>query len=58
MARYPEIASALSALPDDTVIDGEVVAMDETGNPPFNLLQNYGQRGVTPKAPILYYVFD
>jgi len=57
-ARYPGIASALSALPDDTVIDGEIVAMDETGKPSFNLLQNYGQREVAPKASLLYYVFD
>jgi len=52
--RYAEIAKALAKLPDETVIDGEVVALDETGKPSFNILQNYG----TSKAPILYYVFD
>jgi bifunctional non-homologous end joining protein LigD len=57
-ARYPLIAEALSALPDETVIDGEVVAIDETGKPSFNLLQNYGQREMAPKASLLYYVFD
>jgi ATP-dependent DNA ligase len=45
-------------LPDDTVIDGEVVALDPTGKPSFNLLQNFGQRDVTPKASLVYYVFD
>ena len=53
-ARYPLIAEALSALPDDTVIGGEVVALDETGKPSFNLLQNDG----SSKASLLYYVFD
>lgn len=52
--RYPAIASALSALPDETVIDGEVVATDETGKPSFNLLQNCG----SSQTSLLYYVFD
>ena len=52
--RYPAIVKALSAMPDETVIDGEVVALDESGRPSFNSLQNYGPG----KTPILYYVFD
>src|SRR5207247_3126504 len=52
--RYPAIVKALASLPDETVIDGEVVALDESGRPSFNILQNYG----SSKAPILYYVFD
>ena len=40
-------------MPDETVIDGEVVALDEEGRPSFNLLQNYGS-GV----PLYYFIFD
>src|ERR1700680_3176897 len=52
--RYPGIAKALSALPDETVIDGEVVALDVAGKPSFNTLQNHGSAG----APLHFYVFD
>jgi DNA ligase D-like protein (predicted ligase) len=52
--KYPAIHKALDAIPDETVIDGEIVATDELGRPSFNILQNYG----ASKAPILYYVFD
>jgi ATP-dependent DNA ligase len=52
--RYPAVIKALSGLPDETVIDGEIVAVDQCGRPSFNLLQNYG----SSNAPILYYVFD
>ena len=53
-ARYPVIVQALSALPDETVIDGEVVALDKSGRPSFNMLQNYGSAGTT----LVYYLFD
>jgi len=52
-ARYPAIVQALSALPNESVID-EVVALDGSGRPSFNTLQNYGSAG----APLVYYVFD
>jgi bifunctional non-homologous end joining protein LigD len=38
--RYAAVAKALQAMPDETVIDGEIVALDGGGWPSFNLLQN------------------
>jgi len=52
--RYPAIVKALAAMPDETVIDGEVVALDPAGRPSFNALQNYGSSA----TPLFYYVFD
>jgi len=52
--RYRSIVQALAAMPDETVIDGEIVAMDESGRPSFKALQNYG----SGSAVLLYYVFD
>ena len=41
-------------MPDETVLDGEVVALDESGRPSFNALQDRGSSA----APVVYYVFD
>jgi bifunctional non-homologous end joining protein LigD len=51
-SRFPSIVKALAALPDETIIDGEIVALDGGGKPSFNALQNYG----SSKAPLLYYI--
>lgn len=32
-ARYPSLVKALGSMPDETVLDGEVVALDEEGRP-------------------------
>src|SRR5215213_1024464 len=52
--RYADVMKGLAKLPDETVIDGEVIALDDDGRPSFNILQNYG----SSKAPVLYFVFD
>jgi bifunctional non-homologous end joining protein LigD len=40
--RYPGVVKGLAKMPDNTVIDGEVIAFDDDGRPSFNALQNYG----------------
>jgi DNA ligase D-like protein (predicted ligase) len=52
-ARYPTLVEALGTMPDETVIDGEVVALDEEGRPSFNALQNRG-----PGEPLHFFIFD
>ncbi|MDD5321073.1 MAG: DNA ligase D [Methylococcales bacterium] len=52
---YPEVTDALAKLDLEAVIDGEIVVMDEEGNPDFQLLQHYGE---DRSHPIYYYVFD
>lgn len=52
---FPTIANALAKIPKDTLLDGEVVVIDETGKPSFELLKNYQN---TPAGHLCYYVFD
>jgi len=52
--KFHYIATALKDLPDDTVIDGELVALGPDGRPDFNLLQNFR----SAESRILYYAFD
>jgi len=52
--RYPHIAEAISALPAETVVDGEVVALDDSGRPDFHRLQHFGAEA----SRIQYFVFD
>jgi len=51
--KYPSVVSALNGLPDDTIIDGEVVALDDEGKPSFGALQNSGAG-----TPVVFFVFD
>src|SRR6266478_5751439 len=52
--QFPYIVEALADLPAGTVVDGEVVAIDESGRPNFNLLQNFR----ADASRIQYYIFD
>ena len=54
--KFPAIATAVAKLTlRSTVLDGEIVAVDENGIPRFQLLQRFQKQ---PTAPTLYYVFD
>jgi DNA ligase D-like protein (predicted ligase) len=52
--QFPHIARACEQLRPATLIDGEIVALDETGRPSFNLLQHHRSKA----SVIQYYVFD
>ena len=52
--QFSYIVDALAELPSGTVAGGELVAIDETGRPDFNLLQNFRSAA----SRIQYHVFD
>jgi DNA ligase D-like protein (predicted ligase) len=52
--QYPYIVEALNDLPDNSVVDGEIVALDDASRPNFNLLQ-HSRSGA---SRICYFVFD
>ncbi len=54
-ARFPTVAIALShALPNGSVVDGELVALGPDGKPSFSLIQN----SATSDATFVFYAFD
>jgi bifunctional non-homologous end joining protein LigD len=65
-ARFPEVSRALRALPlDRLLLDGEVVALDDSGRPNFQRLQQRAQlrRAIdishaTVQSPVTFYAFD
>jgi DNA ligase D-like protein (predicted ligase) len=52
--QYQRILDALRGLPQNTVVDGEIVALDNAGRPNFNFLQH--SRSHVKR--ICYFVFD
>jgi len=52
--QYQHVFEALRDLPQNTVVDGEIVALDDAGRPNFNFLQH--SRGEAKR--IHYFVFD
>ena len=51
---FPTVARACESLPPDTLLDGEVVALDERGRASFNLLQHRRSKA----SAIRFYAFD
>ena len=53
--RFASLVQSLQGLGCSAVLDGEVVVVDETGKPCFQLLQNYLK---SREGQVVYYVFD
>ncbi|MEO7273732.1 MAG: hypothetical protein ABIX28_18345 [Vicinamibacterales bacterium] len=52
--RYAPVVKGLAGLPNDTVVDGELVAFDAAGRPSFGALQHAS----SPATPVVFYLFD
>src|SRR5262249_16704010 len=52
--QFPQIAQACERLPPNTLVDGEIVALDETGRVSFNLLQHHRSKA----HAVVFYSFD
>ena len=65
-ASFPEVSRALGALPSSRLLlDGEVVALDETGRPSFQRLQQRAKltraidiRRAAVEIPVTFFAFD
>jgi bifunctional non-homologous end joining protein LigD len=54
-AKFRPVTESLQELRFDAVFDGEIVVVDDKGEPDFEALQNYQKTG---SGHLLYYVFD
>ena len=52
--QYPRLVEALGELPEGTVVDGEVVALDDSGRPNFSMLAQFRSEA----SRIHYFIFD
>ena len=65
-AQFPEVVAALQEqVLDDFILDGEIVAHDQSGKPSFHALQTRGQlkseyeiRAALKTTPCVFYAFD
>ena len=53
-SRFPTIVKAVEQMDPGTILDGEIVALDDAGRPSFNLLQNFRFKA----KQIHFYAFD
>jgi bifunctional non-homologous end joining protein LigD len=63
--QFPNLVQALSKLGTDLILDGEIIALDESGKPSFQQLQKRGQlvskrdiERADQNVPAYFYVFD
>lgn len=55
-SKFPMVLDAVDQLKlRSTIVDGEIVALDQKGIPRFQFLQQWQKR---PTAPIVYFLFD
>ena len=52
--QFPHLAKAADYVPANTLIDGEIIALDKDGHTSFNLLQHHRSGA----QAILFYAFD
>lgn len=55
--RFPEVVGLAAAVPADTVLDGELVVLDDAGRPDFDAIRQRGLLGQV-RAPAFFVAFD
>lgn len=56
--KYPPVAEAVRQLKSSVILDGEIVVVDEQGQPHFEWLQGWKQTLQDASHMLRYYVFD